>query len=156
MKPKKYNQAIPPERKYTKIDFDREFPDDDACFEFVFEQRWPKGMARCDSDECKRKMRKHHRVTGRTAVACDYCGKHIYPLADTIFEKSTTPLRLWFHAMFLISSTRCGISAKQVQREVGVTYKTAWRMFKQIRQLMSEPGTRLEVLSGIRRNLHGR
>jgi len=82
--------------------------------------------------------RKHYRVAGRTAYACDHCGNHIYPLAGTIFEKSTTSLRLWFHAMFLMGSTRCGVSAKQIQRETGVTYKTAWRMFKQIRTLMSE------------------
>jgi transposase-like protein len=59
-------------------------------------------------------------------------------MAGTIFEKTTTPLSLWFYAMYLMSATRCGISAKQIQRETGVTYKTAWRMFKQIRTLMSE------------------
>jgi transposase-like protein len=59
-------------------------------------------------------------------------------LAGTIFEKTTTPLKLWFYAMYQMGSTRCGISAKQIQRETGVTYKTAWRMFKQIRTLMSE------------------
>ena len=82
--------------------------------------------------------RKHHRVSGRTAYACDYCGSHIYPLAGTIFHKSRTSLRLWFYAMYLMTAIRCGISAKQIQRELGVTYKTAWRMFKQIRTLMSE------------------
>jgi transposase-like protein len=135
MSEKKYNQAIPPERRYTINDFNDEFATDDACLEHVREQRWPKGIAPCAT--CG-KNRKHHRVSGRTAYACDSCGNHIYPLAGTIFEKSTTSLRKWFHAMFLISSTRCGISAKQLQREVGVTYKTAWRMFKQIRTLMHE------------------
>jgi transposase-like protein len=62
----------------------------------------------------------------------------ISPMAGSIFEKSSTSLRTWFYAMYLMSATRCGISAKQIQRETGVTYKTAWRMFKQIRTLMSD------------------
>lgn len=70
--------------------------------------------------------------------ACSYCGTHIAPLAGTVFQKSTTSLRLWFYAMFLMISTRSGVSAKQLQRELGVTYKTAWRMFKQIRMLMAD------------------
>lgn len=81
---------------------------------------------------------KHHRVTGRTAYACQACGNHIYPLAGTTFEKSSTALRTWLYAVYLMGSTRCGISAKQVQRETGVTYKTAWRIFRQVRKLMSE------------------
>ena len=65
-------------------------------------------------------------------------------MAGTIFEKSSTPLKTWFYAMYLMGSTRCGISAKQIQRETGVTYKTAWRMFRQVRSLLSEPDLRLE------------
>jgi transposase-like protein len=128
-------QTIPKELRYTRNQFDKDFPDDDSCLEQVKQQRWPSGMIYCETCE---KERKHYRVTGRTAYACDRCGHHIYPLAGTIFEKSTTPLRIWFQAMYLMGSTRCGISAKQIQRETGVTYKTAWRMFKQIRMLLSE------------------
>ena len=65
-------------------------------------------------------------------------------MAGTIFEKSATSLRLWYYAMYLMASTRCGISAKQIQRETGVTYKTAWRMFRQIRSLLSESDMQLE------------
>jgi transposase-like protein len=62
-------------------------------------------------------------------------------MKGTIFEKSTTSLQLWFYAMYLIASTRCGISAKQLERELGVTYKTAHRMFKKIRtHLMNDEG----------------
>jgi transposase-like protein len=126
-------QVIPKELRYTFLQFEKEFPTDDACLEQIKEQRFPGGVTVCH--KCER-PRKHHRVTGRTAYACESCGNHIYPLAGTIFEKSTTKLRIWFHAMYLMGSTRCGISAKQIQRETGVTYKTAWRMFKQIRSLM--------------------
>jgi transposase-like protein len=128
-------QVIPKELRYTFLQFEKEFPTDDACLEQIKEQRFPGGVTVCH--KCER-PRKHHRVTGRTAYACESCGNHIYPLAGTIFEKSTTKLRIWFHAMYLMGSTRCGISAKQIQRETGVTYKTAWRMFKQIRSLMGE------------------
>jgi len=128
-------QTIPKELRYTRNQFDKDFPSDDVCLEQIKEQRWPGGVTHCETCE---KDRKHYRVTGRTAYACDRCGHHIYPLAGTIFEKSTTPLRVWFQAMYLMGSTRCGISAKQIQRETGVTYKTAWRMFKQIRMLLAE------------------
>ena len=132
---KRKGNSIPGNQKYSIADLRSEFPDDAACLDFIKEQRWPDGRVFCE--KCKAEH-KHYRVTGRTAYACDHCGNHIYPLAGTIFEKSTTRLTLWFHAMFLMGSTRCGVSAKQIQRETGVTYKTAWRMFKQIRTLMSE------------------
>jgi transposase len=128
-------QTIPKHLRYTINQFDKDFPTDDACLEYVKEQRWPDGVTMCAKCGVERK---HYRVTGRTAYACDHCGNHIYPLAGTIFEKSSTSLRLWFHAMYQMGSTRCGISAKQIQRETGVTYKTAWRMFRQIRSLLSE------------------
>jgi transposase-like protein len=128
-------QTIPKHLRYTINDFNAQFPDNDSCLEHLKEQRYPNGMAHCDKCGIERK---HHRVTGRPAYACDYCGSMISPMAGTIFAKSSTSLRLWYYAMYLMASTRCGISAKQIQRETGVTYKTAWRMFRQIRSLLSE------------------
>jgi transposase len=128
-------QTIPKELRYTVENFHSRFPNDDACLEQIKEQRFPGGVALCRKCE---KPRKHYRVKGRTAYACETCGNHIFPLAGTIFEKTSTSLRLWFYAMYLMGSTRCGISAKQIQRETGVTYKCAWRMFHQIRKLMNE------------------
>src|SRR2546425_10796290 len=154
-------QTIPKHLRYTIMDFNRQFPDDDSCREHLKEQRFPKGVAFCE--KCKRE-RKHHRVTGRPAYACDYCGSMISPMAGTIFEHSATSLRLWYYAMYLMASTRCGISAKQIQRETGVTYKTAWRMFRQIRSLLSETDMQLEgsavemdetYVGGKRKNKHG-
>jgi transposase len=138
MKP---TQSIPKHLRYTVAEFNAEFPTDDSCLEYIKGQRWPDGITQCE--KCG-KEQKHHRVAGRTAYACQACGNHIYPLAGTVFEKSTTSLKLWFYAMYLMGSTRCGISAKQIQRETGVTYKTAWRMFRQIRSLLSEDGLQLE------------
>ena len=131
----KVKQSIPPERRFTIDQFNRMFPDNDACLDWLMAQRHPGYMAQCAYCNMERKF---HRVTTRKVYSCDHCGTMIAPMAGTIFEKSSTSLRLWFYAMYLMSATRCGISAKQIQREVGVTYKTAWRMFKQIRTLMSE------------------
>ncbi|MFC2044389.1 IS1595 family transposase [Chloroflexota bacterium] len=121
-------------KKYTTTDFDTEFPTDDACLEWVKNHRWPNGI-HCVN--CQ-KVTKHHKVTGRPCYECDYCGHQVYPTADTIFHKSATPLRVWFEVIYRMASTRCGISAKQIQREMGVTYKTAWRMFHQVRSLLGE------------------
>ncbi len=107
--------------RYTIRNFNEDFPDDDACLGLV------KGLIYPDGIPCRKckEVRPHARLTNRKAYSWDYCGTHVYPLAGTIFEKSRTPLKSWFYAMFLISSTRCGISAKQLERELGVTYKTA-------------------------------
>src|ERR1700691_3433026 len=133
--------TIPKELRYTVEDFHKRFPDDDACLEQIKEQRFPQGITHCR--KCL-KSRKHYRVKGRTAYACETCGNHIFPLAGTIFEKTSTSLKTWFYAMYLMGSTRCGISAKQIQRETGVNYKTAWRIFKQVRSLLSEGNLQLE------------
>ena len=121
-------------KNYTRKDFETTFPNDDACLDWLMNHRYPQGT------ECPvcQKVTKHHKLTSRPVYECDYCGHQISPLANTIFHKSSTSLKTWFQAIHLMASTRCGISAKQLQRETGVTYKTAWRMFKQIRTLLNE------------------
>ena len=155
-------QTIPKELRYTISDFNRQFPDDDACIEHLKEQRFPGGIAFCA--KCRQEQ-KHHRIKGRPVYACDVCLNQISPMAGTIFEHSSTSLRLWYYAMYLMASTRCGISAKQIQRETGVTYKTAWRMFRQIRSLLSETDMQLEgeavemdetYMGGKRKGVRGR
>ena len=120
--------------KYTTKDFDHEFPNDDACLEWIKNHRYPQGIT---CPKCN-KVTKHHKVVSRSCYECDNCGHQVFPIAGTIFHKSATPLRIWFQVIYRMSSTRCGISAKQIQRETGVTYKTAWRMFKQVRMLLNE------------------
>jgi transposase len=120
--------------KYTKRDFDRQFPDEATCLEWLKNYLYPDGIF-CQN--CKA-VTKHHRVKSRPSYSCDHCGHHVHPTAGTIFHKSPTPLTTWFYAIYLMASTRCGISAKQIERETGVTYKTAWRMFKQIRSMLTD------------------
>ena len=155
------NNRLNQAQKYTINQFNAEFPNDEACLDYIMEQRFPGRLATCD--KCKME-RKHYRIAGRKVYSCDHCGTQISPLAGTIFEKSSTSLKLWFHAMYLMGSTKCGISAKQIQRETGVTYKTAWRMFRQIRTLMSEElsmeGAAIEMdetyVGGTRKGKRGR
>jgi transposase-like protein len=129
--------------QYTLADFHREFPDDEACLNWLWRHLHSADGSTAHCPKCG-KPRRFHRVKSRQSWSCDTCGWHLHPTANTIFAKSTTPLTLWFHAIFLLSHTRCGISAKQLQREIGVTYKTAWRMFNQIRRLLlDDDGTPL-------------
>src|SRR5271166_6628081 len=121
---------------YTKKQFDCQFSDDATCLEWLRNYLYPEGIY-CEACEA---VTKHHRVKSRPSYSCDHCGHHVHPTADTIFHKSSTPLTTWFYAIYLMASTRCGISAKQIQRETGVTYKTAWRMFKHIRSMLNPEG----------------
>jgi transposase-like protein len=136
-------QRKPKMERFTMNDFRRMFPDNDTCLEWLFRRFYPEGVVYCEKCE---KETKHHRVKSRPSYSCDYCGHHVHPTAGTIFHKSPTPLTIWFYAIYLMAQTRCGISAKQIERETGVTYKCAWRMFKQIRSMLDDepltgPGT---------------
>jgi transposase len=119
---------------YTIRDFERDFPTEETCLDWLRDFLYPEGIF------CKlcQAITKHHRVKSRMSYSCDRCGHHEHPMANTIFMDTRTSLRSWFHAIFLMASTRCGISAKQLQRETGVSYKTAWRMFHKIRSLLVE------------------
>ena len=122
------------ESRYSLMEFEREFPDDAACLEWLIKYRWPDGIfcPKCD------RITKHHREKARPSYSCQFCGHRVHPMVGTIFEDSATSLKLWFYAFYLMSSTRCGISAKQSERELGVTYKTAWRMANRIRSMLDQ------------------
>ncbi len=125
------------EARFTLFEFDREFPDDTACLDYLMARMYPDGVP-CGSKMCGGRITKHYRVNGQPSYKCEFCGTNLHPMARTIFKDSATSLRLWFYAMYLMASTRCGISAKQLERELGVTYKTAWRMFNRIRSLLPQ------------------
>src|SRR2546430_2314937 len=125
--------------RMTSAEFMRQFPSSDACLDYLRDRYFPAGTA---CPKCAKPSR-FHRIKGRSAYSCQYCGHHVYPTAGTIFHKTTTSLQLWFWAVYLISSSKCGISAKQLGREIGVSYKTAWRMLNQIRTLLGQDDDRL-------------
>jgi transposase len=129
------------------MEFVHTYKDDDACLEWLWRTRYAEDgkHAKCPKCEQVREFKKYDTKQRRQSWTCVACGQHVHPTAGTIFEGSSTSLHLWFYAMYLMSSTRCGISAKQLERELGVTYKTAWRMANLIRnQLMVQDDEPLE------------
>lgn len=108
------------------------YPSDDVCLEHLMQVRY--GMEGV-CPHCDRET-KYTRITKRKAYACQWCGHHVYPCVGTPFESSRTSLQSWFYAIYLFTVTRSGLSAKQLERQLGVTYKCAWRMGHEIRRHM--------------------
>lgn len=129
--------------RYTIDTLHQEFPDDDACLDYMFKQQYGNLVA---CAKCGVVNPRYYRVRGRKCYACNDCGYQISPLANTIFHKSDTSLKKWFYAIYLFGVGKNGVSAKEIERHLGVTYKTAWRMAKQIRLMMDQGGS---PLSGI-------
>lgn len=126
--------------KFTFKEFNQRYPNDDACLQELFENRY-KNDKTCSS--CHKPFR-FYKVTERKCYACAWCSHQLHPLNNTIFHKSSTPLKSWFYAMFLFSKSKNGVSAKELERQLGVTYKTAWRVAKQIRSLLDESVEKLK------------
>ena len=120
--------------KFTIKHFNQRFCNDDACLEEIFSNRFGH-LENCPACEAKFSF---HKVSDRKCYSCAYCGHQIHPLANTIFHKSPTPLRSWFFAIFLFAASKNGVSAMELHRQLGVTYKCAYRMAQQIRKLFEE------------------
>lgn len=119
------------EKGSTLREFQARFPTEDSCLDHLFKVRY----ADMDCPKCNREL-KYSRVKGRRAYQCQWCANQLYPTAGTPFDRTRTSLRDWFYVMFLFTTTRNGVAAKRVQREIDVTYKTAWRMCHEIRKYM--------------------
>ncbi|WP_227287007.1 IS1595 family transposase [Boseongicola sp. H5] len=120
--------------KQTNVrQFFAQFPTDEACLAHLFNVRFGQGHT---CPKCERAA-KWYRIKAELAFSCQWCGHHIHPMVGSIFEKSRTPLQLWFYAIFLFTTSRHGVSGKELQRQLGVTYKTAWRMAAMIREHMA-------------------
>jgi len=120
-------------KAFTVQDFFKRFPDDDACLDHLFAVRFGPEPAcpRCGEVGC------FNRLSKLPAWTCN-CGHHLHPMTGTPFERTHTPLQKWFYAMYLFTASRHGVPAKELQRQLGVTYKTAWRIGHEIRKYMGK------------------
>lgn len=116
----------------TLRQFQTRFPTEDSCLEHLMRTRYGQ---RHVCAKCEREA-KFYRVKSRRSYECEHCGYQVYPTAGTPFHGTRTSLRDWFYVMFLFTTSRNGVAAKRVEREIGVTYKTAWRMCRLIRAYM--------------------
>ncbi len=121
-------------KSFTLGEFLKKYKTDRDCLKEIVSIRFPQGVI-CKI--CKTNT-PHYLLKTRPVLSCSKCHFQTYPLKDTIFHHSTTPLKLWFYAMFVMIHSKGGISAKGLQRQLGITYKTAWRMLHQIRKLMAD------------------
>lgn len=149
----------------TTAQFFKQFPNDEVCLQHLFEVRFGQGYE-CPS--CGRASR-WYRIKAERAYSCQFCGHHLHPTVGTPFAKTRTPLQLWFYAIHLFTTTRHGVSGKELERQLGVTYKTAWRMADEIRKHMAAvdgermvggPGKAVEVdetlIGGVKKGTHNR
>lgn len=122
--------------RLTKRQFDELFPTEDVCLQELFEKRYADKKT---CDKCKKPF-KYHKLKGLKLYSCQFCGWNIAPTADTIFHKSSTPLKDWFYIIYLFSISKNGVSAMEIQRQFGYGYKTAWRVANRVRYLFDQTG----------------
>ncbi len=120
-------------KSLTVKQFFAQYPTDEACLQHIFEVRFGADHT-CPKCEVPRKW---YRIKAERAYSCGTCGHHLHPTVGTIFEGSRTSLQSWFYAIYLFTTTRHGVPAKELERQLGVTYKTAWRMGHKIREHMA-------------------
>jgi transposase-like protein len=124
------------------------FPTEEAAFEYWVKTRWPEGVRCLACDHGKVYRIETKGKTGKVArlFECADCGLHFSATVGTLFHDSHVPLQKWFMAIALMCEAKKGVSANQMKRHIGVTYKTAWHLCHRIRQAMQEnPG---DVLGG--------
>ena len=117
----------------TYFEFNSKFPTQKAVIDYFFKARYNDKLTcnHCGATVKVYKDRKRDKV-----CHCHNCDNTFSPFTGTIFEKSCTDMRKWFYAIHLVLNGYKGISGCQLQRELGVTYKTAWRILRLIREAM--------------------
>lgn len=132
--------------EFSVREFFQRFPDDDACLAHIMQVRF--GGTRFDCVSCGTVGATHHKLAKRRTYVAACCGHHVNPTANTILHDTRTPLVSWFYAMYLFCTTRHGVSGKELQRQLGVTYKTAYRIGQQIRDLTAKAQSFDALLAG--------
>lgn len=110
-----------------------QFGTDDKCRERLVQLKWPKGIAcpRCESAKISH-------VAARHIYDCDSCRYQFSVTANSIFHDSHLPLTKWFFATYVMVESKKGVSANQLKRMLGISYKTAWYLCHRIRKAMDE------------------
>jgi transposase-like protein len=119
----------------TYLDLINNFPTEQSCIDSYLKIRYPDGI-RCN--HCG-SSKVYQRTKNLKAFTCNDCYNSFSPFTGTLFEKSSTDLRKWLYAIYLFVNSKKSISGVQLQREIGVMYKTAWRMKQKIRLAMVNP-----------------
>ncbi len=120
----------------TIFEFQQWFPDEESCLKFLIQSRWPDGFVcpRCGFNE-------HYWKKARQLLECKRCGYQASVTAGTVMHRSRMPLKLWFHAAYLVSTLTPGMSALQFQRQTGLSsYKTAFTMLHSLRAALVRGG----------------
>jgi transposase-like protein len=119
----------------TLAELDQQFATEQACAEYVYRLRWPKGFV------CPRCQSTKGWLTSRGLCKCAGCSYQASAKAGTIFERSRLPLTMWFRAIWWVTSQENGASAKGLQRILGLgSYETAWTCLHKLRRAMVRPG----------------
>ena len=115
-------------------EFQKQYPNDEACLMRIMTERY--GGTELDCPKCG-VFSKFYRMTKDRGYVCQHCGHHLHPTVGTPMERTHLPLHKWFYAMFLFTTSRHGVAAKELERQLDIPYKTAWRMAHEIRKYMA-------------------
>jgi len=120
-----------PDFPKTLGEFRERFAQGDACYDYLVLSRWPEGMV-CPRCGCRQFWRRSQRLL----YQCRGCGYEVSPTAGTLLQDTHMPIREWFWAAYLVATHTPGLSAKQLQRQLACSYKTAWYMLHRLRRGM--------------------
>ena len=119
----------------SMVDFLAQYGTEAKCRKALYRARWPKGF-RCPA--CDRRGRTRFRREGQIYYQCRRCRHQTTVLSGTLFEATKLPLRTWFLGLYLLVSTKTNMAALELQRHLGVSYRTAWRLKHKVMQAMVE------------------